>query len=153
MRVDFGKASLLVTGDLETPAIKDLIKRYEGTGLLDVDMYIVGHHGSSNGTTAELVSAMSPDLAVVNVGKPDHDAKFCAFAFGHPRNEIIEMLTAGVSETRDPFTAKVVSDAKKFEDRSITRAIYATGWDGDVVFDAGADGVFRVLREHAMAGR
>jgi competence protein ComEC len=136
LRVDFGKASVLVTGDLEDAAIPGLIKRYEGTGLLDVDVYVVGHHGSINGTTPELVAAMSPEYAVINVGKPDHQAEFCALKFGHPRAEVVTMLEAGVHGRRRPVEVQVGRGAGQFERRTVTHAIYATGWDGDVVLVA-----------------
>jgi len=37
------RASLLIPGDLEIPAIGSLMARYKGTKLLDVDVYHVGH--------------------------------------------------------------------------------------------------------------
>ena len=64
VRVDFGEASFLITGDLEEVAIEDIVERYEGTDLLDVDVYQVGHHGSRNGTTDSLVAEISPKIAV-----------------------------------------------------------------------------------------
>jgi hypothetical protein len=145
VRVDFGQASVLVTGDLEEPAIKDMLKRYEGTGLLDVDVYEVGHHGSANGTTPEFVAAMSPDFAVIECGRPDHEAQYCAWAFGHPRGEIVAMLEAGIPTRREPVHVRLGHDAKKFEDRTVSKAVYATGWDGTVSLEAGADGVFRAI--------
>lgn len=39
VRVDFGDASLLITGDLEHRVIDDLIEHYTGTDWLDVDVY------------------------------------------------------------------------------------------------------------------
>jgi competence protein ComEC len=153
LRVDFGKASVLVTGDLEDAAIPGLIKRYEGTGLLDVDVYVVGHHGSINGTTPEFVAAMSPEHALINVGKPDHQAEFCALKFGHPRAEVIAMLEAGVHGMRRPVEAQVGKGAGQFESRTVTHAIYATGWDGNVVLEAKGDGSISVPSvERALAG-
>lgn len=58
-----------MTGDLGDAAIHDFVKRYEGAGLLDVDAHVVGHHGSANGTTPELVAAIRPQVAVVSMGR------------------------------------------------------------------------------------
>jgi competence protein ComEC len=151
LRVDFGKASVLVTGDLEEIAIKDMIKRYEGTQLLDVDVYEVGHHGSINGTTPELVAAMSPTLAVIEVGRPDHQADYCAWKFGHPRAEIIAMLENGVSMTRPEIRVQLGRGSQSFEDHTVSKAIYATAWDGSVVLEARADGVFRQVAADVAA--
>jgi competence protein ComEC len=145
LRVDFGKASFLVTGDLEIPAITDMVKRYEGTGMLDVDVYEVGHHGALNGTTSEFLSAMTPKYAVIEVGKPDHEADYCAWKFGHPRKEILDMLQSAVQGTREPIRVRAGLDWTKFEDYTVQRAIYATGWDGTIVIEAAADGTLRFV--------
>jgi len=55
-RVDFGMSSILFTGDLEEPAIDRLVARHQTSSLLDVVVYEVGHHGSHNGTTPELLA-------------------------------------------------------------------------------------------------
>jgi competence protein ComEC len=130
LRVDFGHASVLVTGDLEDAAISDFVKRYQGTGLLDVDVYVVGHHGSANGTTDELVAAMTPKLAAISMGPWDREGEYTGWTYGHPRTEILTMLEAGVSGTRAPIQVDAGLGAKHFEERTITHAIYATGWDG-----------------------
>ena len=58
----FSFDSLLFTGDLEDVAIDTMVDFYNGTQMLNVDAYQVGHHGSANGTTASLLTAMTPDL-------------------------------------------------------------------------------------------
>lgn len=71
VRVDFGQASLLFTGDLEEPAIETMVDFYDGSTMLDVDVWQVGHHGSYNGTTFSLVHAMSPEIAVISMSRWD----------------------------------------------------------------------------------
>ena len=144
LRVDFGQASVLVTGDLEEKAIADLLTKYSSTQLLDVDVWEVGHHGSINGTTPELVTALSPDYAVIEMGSPDREVAWTAWDYGHPREEAIQLLQAGVAKTRPQIDVSVGLGKKDFEHATITKAIYATGWDGTVVLEAGADGVFKV---------
>lgn len=41
---------------------------YDGTGLVDVDVYKVGHHGSANGTDEEFMQAISPQISVLSAG-------------------------------------------------------------------------------------
>lgn len=146
LRVDFGEASVLLTGDLEEEAIDHLIERYEGDELLDVDVYQVGHHGSRNGTTTDLVAAMAPEYAVFSMGPVEREASWTAWAYGHPRSEVVDMLQIGIATERDPIDVQVGLGAKSFEAREITQAVFATGWDGTVILEAGTDGVFRVVQ-------
>jgi competence protein ComEC len=148
LRVDFGKSSALFTGDLEVQAIGTLLKATAGTSMLDVDLYQVGHHGSFNGTTPELVEAMSPKVSVLSMGSPEwRDCQWCGFAYGHPRATVIEMLDRGMPETqkRKPIEALVSHAPKTFQRRHIEKAIYGTGWDGNVVVEMRADGAWRVV--------
>lgn len=145
LRVDFGDASVLITGDLEEAAIADLLVRCQGTGLLECDVYQVGHHGSLNGTTEELVGVMSPDHAVISCGAADRELSWTAWAYGHPRKEIIEMLQAGIPVARNDLDTDVGLRARAFEEATVTKSIWATGWDGTVVLEAKADGTIQVV--------
>jgi len=150
LRVDFGEASALLTGDLEDAGIGALIARYEATGLLDVDVYKAGHHGSYNGTTGALVNAMTPRAAVISSGPPGRVGDFTAWAFGHPRWRAVTDLigdndSGGVSESRTtPIDAPVATGYSNghgvFETRHIVPAVYCTGWDGATVLTLHADG-------------
>jgi competence protein ComEC len=61
----YGAFRALFTGDAETGALR----RWTDAGLIPhVAIVKVGHHGSRNGTTAELVKAANPSLAVISVG-------------------------------------------------------------------------------------
>jgi len=144
VRIDYGKASVLVTGDLEKRGIQDLLSNYAGTGQLDADIYEVGHHGSNNATTADLLKAMTPKIAVMEVGSPDRQDQWTAWTYGHPRKSTIDLLQAAVERTRPTLTAKVATGKFTFVDQTIKEAIYATAWDGNVVIDATADGAYTV---------
>jgi hypothetical protein len=61
------------------------------------------------------------------------------------------MLEAGVSQTREPIHVEVGKASQHFEDRTVTHAIYATGWDGNVVLEATGDGVIRVVSPAPVA--
>lgn len=155
MRVDFGKASALFTGDLEEPAIRDLLKRTEGTNALDVDVYQVGHHGSINGTTPELVAAMTPEAAVFSMGPANWLETWSAWKYGHPRREIVAMLEAGIPRKRRPIDVPIGIRGETFEQHKVEQSVYGTGWDGSVVIEAEADGRMHVVtagRKPVVAG-
>lgn len=151
LRIDFGATSALLTGDLEEAAIAGLVARYGGSGLLDVDVYKAGHHGSHNGTTAALVNAMSPRLAVISAGPVSRQGDWTAWSYGHPRWRAVRDLVGdndsdGVSLYR-PFAidAQVATDYQDgqgvFETKQIARAVYSTSWEGRaVVVTTHADG-------------
>lgn len=149
VRVDFGESSFLFTGDLEVPAIETMVNYYDGTDLLDVDVQLVGHHGSHNGITESLVTATSPDIAVIPVGKStfgaDRNGGFNTYAFGHPRRSVVELLSSAIPGRRSRgIDVQVADKARTFSDCRITQRIYATGWDGDVTVTAKLDGSMRV---------
>lgn len=150
-RVDFGEASFLFTGDLEKEAIDDMVSFYEDEepNPLDVDVYEVGHHGSHNGTTVELASMISPEIAVVSMGKWDFGRKpfkrFTTFAYGHPRRGVIDMLSLAIQGRRsEAATFRVAEAAKVFDDYRVRKRIYGTGWEGTIRVRAYTDGRFMV---------
>ena len=56
------------------------------------------------------------------------------------------MLTAAITTPRAPIDVRVGRKGHLFDDRTVDRAVFATGWDGTVVLEAGADGVFHVVQ-------
>jgi beta-lactamase superfamily II metal-dependent hydrolase len=147
VRVDFGSASFLFTGDLEEPAIERMVERYVGTPMLDVDVWEVGHHGSANGTTGRLLAAMSPRIAVISVGHWMAGRPWTAWAYGHPRIGVIDLLRNNIPRSRStPLTAKVAVAIKQARDEVIRQAIYATGWEGTLTVRANSKGEYRVYR-------
>lgn len=151
LRVDFGDSSVLITGDLEEIAIEELVERQDG--LLDVDLYVVGHHGSHNGTTRELVEEMTPGFAVISMGPPSREVDWTAWRYGHPRAGIVTLLANSVSEERERTTVKVARYGRKFDAVDVDTAVFATGWDGTVVFEASDDGRWRTVRPPPASAR
>jgi competence protein ComEC len=154
IRVDFGVASFLFTGDLEEEGIEALLAEYEGTTMLDVDVYHVGHHGSANATTWDLLEAIDwPVVSVITMGPCNRNVgQFNAFQFGHPRASVIEMLRAGVTRRRSPAKqVPVARGVRDFQRISMRDAIYATGWDGTIVVRASRGGRYRVSTEAPTA--
>jgi competence protein ComEC len=150
IRIDFGAACLLVTGDLQEEAIQDLIEHYRGSAMLRCDVYVVGHHGSHNGTTEDLLDAITPKIAVIEMGVPSREVPWTAWKYGHPRKDIVELLESHVQLTRPPVTVQVAPTVKEFEPKRIHAAIYATGWDGSVVLEADRAGNWKKLEQAAV---
>lgn len=148
-RIDFGAASLLITGDLQEEAIEGLIDHYRGSTLLDTDVYQVGHHGSHNATTEGLLEAITPKIAVIAMGVPTREIPFTAWAHGHPRKDIVELLEGHVAQSRDEITVEVATTVHKFEPKRIKRAIYGTGWDGSVVLETDTAGNWKNVKQAA----
>jgi competence protein ComEC len=140
LRVDFGRASFLFTGDLEEEALDAFVGRYHRTGLLDVDVYKVGHHGSRNGTTEGLVRAMTPRVAVLSMGPALRRLDWTAWKYGHPNTRVVELLAAHLKDRRPGTEVRVGRRSMEFGNLVVERAIYGTGWDGTVVIEASARG-------------
>jgi competence protein ComEC len=144
IRVDYGAASFLFPGDLENAGIARLATRLANPSELDVDVLEVNHHGAANGTTAAWLSLLTPKMAVISMGPATVQEPWTGWAYGHPRKAVIDLLQASLVMSRPPVMEPVGDGAKAFTSRPITRAIYATGWDGDVVVTAAPDGTLSV---------
>jgi competence protein ComEC len=81
LRVSFGESSILLEGDAEKQAERRVALHHAR-----VDVLRVGHHGSNNATTPELLAAAQPRFAVISLGFRN--------SFGFPRREVLERLSA-----------------------------------------------------------
>lgn len=72
---------ILVTGDLDLAGERRLVST---RSLPKVDVLIVGHHGSKNATSEELLQAVQPRVAAISVGKHN--------SYGHPTEEVLTRL-------------------------------------------------------------
>jgi beta-lactamase superfamily II metal-dependent hydrolase len=137
-RVDFNGASLLFMGDLEEDGIGLLLSYYTGAArqVLDADVLQVGHHGSNNATTQALLDTITPSVAVINVGKWNYgqpSKPFTTFLYGHPRQSTLDLLSASITRKRSQSKSVMAANgSKNFHSTTVTKAIYATGWDGTV---------------------
>jgi beta-lactamase superfamily II metal-dependent hydrolase len=148
IRVDYGDASFLFPGDLENEGIARLLGRLADPGDLDVDVLEVSHHGAANGTTAAWLAALTPKIAVISMGPSTIHEQWTGWAYGHPRRVTVALLEQGVSMARPPVTQLVGDAVKSFSPTTIDRAVYATGWEGDVVITAAPDGRLQVATAH-----
>jgi competence protein ComEC len=83
MRMQYGKASVLLEGDAEAPSERAMVA--DGR-MKPVTLLKVGHHGSNSSTTQEFFAEAAPKDAVISVGKGN--------TFGHPRVEVIDRIAA-----------------------------------------------------------
>jgi competence protein ComEC len=144
LRVDAGRASFLVGGDLETHGMDAVIAKHRRTAALDVDVLLVNHHGSANGTTKPWLDATTPAVALVSMGPKEREGMWTAWAFGHPRRGVLDLLHGSTIGARPRRDVTVATRAETFEKVSLERAVYATGWDGDVAVTATRSGSYRV---------
>ncbi len=80
LEVSYGGSSVLLEGDAE----KQVERRIASLHHPKVDLLRVGHHGSSNATTPELLDAAKPNFAVISAGFRN--------SFGLPKLEILDRL-------------------------------------------------------------
>jgi competence protein ComEC len=80
LRLEFGKASVLLEGDAEGASERAMV----AGGLKPVSLLKIGHHGSRTSTSAAFFAAAAPVDAVVSVGRGNR--------FGHPRAEVIDRI-------------------------------------------------------------
>ena len=81
IRVSYGQASFLFTGDLVTAQEAELLRR--GTQLGSTVLK-VGHHGSRTSSSEAFLQAVNPRWAVISCGY--------ANSFGHPHKEIVQRI-------------------------------------------------------------
>lgn len=83
LRLTFGRARMLLTGDAENEAESDLLARgYD----LRADVLKIGHHGSRWSSTDPFLNAVAPSIAVISCGRHN--------VFNHPHAETLARLAA-----------------------------------------------------------
>jgi len=80
LQVSYGESSVLLEGDAEKQVERHIAFQHHPRA----DLLKVGHHGSNNATTPELVASAHPQLAVISVGSGN--------SFGLPRFETLARL-------------------------------------------------------------
>lgn len=71
------------------------------------------------------------------------------FGYGHPRQSTLDLLSASIARQRTPAKTVMAAEASKtFHKTRVTKAIYATAWDGTVRVVARAKNDITVYREH-----
>ena len=75
-----GTYDLFITGDLDMAGERLLLEAYD---LPDIELLVVGHHGSKYSTSPELLSILMPEQAVISCGSN---------SYGHPTDETLRRL-------------------------------------------------------------
>jgi competence protein ComEC len=88
LRLDFGRASVLLEGDAEAPSETTMLALHR---VAPATLLKVGHHGSKTSTTPAFLAAVQPQKAVISVGRHN--------TFGHPRSEVLARLEAAHIQT------------------------------------------------------
>lgn len=99
VRLVHGAVTVLLTGDIEAPAERELVA-LEGVGLR-APVLQVPHHGSQTSTTPELLEAVRPEVAIISAGAGN--------PYGHPHAEVVNRLrTAGSAVYRTDVDGTVI---------------------------------------------
>ena len=85
LRVSYGESSVLLEGDAEKQVERHIVALHHPTA----NLLKVGHHGSANATTPELVASAKPEFAIISVGLGN--------SFGLPRTEVLGRLASAGS--------------------------------------------------------
>jgi competence protein ComEC len=88
LRLDYGRASVLLEGDAEAPSEATMLAHHR---LTPVTLLKVGHHGSRTSTNPAFLAAIAPQAAIISVGRHN--------TFGHPRTEVLARLEAAHTHT------------------------------------------------------
>ena len=87
LRLEYGKVSFLITGDIGKEAERELVRERAG---LSVTVLKVAHHGSDTSSSLEFLAVVNPTLAVISVGADNN--------FGLPDEEALTRLNDRLGE-------------------------------------------------------
>jgi competence protein ComEC len=107
LELSMGGVSFLLTADMMWEAEFELINH---RAISQSTVLKVAHHGSDTSTTAEFLAVVSPQLAVISVGKDN--------PFGHPSDEVMERLTEklgseNIYRTNEHGTIEFITDGER----------------------------------------
>lgn len=77
-----GVFDVLITGDMDSQ-VEEILS--EEKHLSDVEVLVVGHHGSRYSTSTDFLKEITPQVAVISVGDN---------SYGHPTQEVLDRLDA-----------------------------------------------------------
>ena len=84
LKISHAKTSFLLTGDIEHPAMKEMME--EGLDI-HADVLKVPHHGAKPGKASQdFIENVAPKISVISVGSHN--------SYGHPRQETLDLLAS-----------------------------------------------------------
>ena len=81
-----GDFDVLITGDMAGSTERKLVGQYD---LPDIEVLMVGHHGSRYSSSQELLQVVRPETAIISVGDN---------SYGHPTQEAMDRLSQAGAE-------------------------------------------------------
>lgn len=126
IRIDYGQTSFLFTGDAEYEEETDILDAgYD----IDCTVLKVGHHGSDTSTSYRWLREVTPDYAVISVGKGN--------SYGHPTENLLSRLRdADVTTFRTDMQGDIICTS----DGITVRFEVDRNADADTLTDAGDGG-------------
>lgn len=106
-RLVFNGNSFLFTGDIQKSVEKELT---ENGKELNSDILKISHHGGKTSSSKEFIKEVSPEIAVISVGKGN--------SYGHPHQEVLDILEScgiRVLRTDQAGDIKIISDGNNYE--------------------------------------
>ena len=114
LRLQSGRETLLLTGDIERPVERTLLADGDSLG---ADFLKIPHHGSRTSTTEPFLDSVHPKFAAISVGENN--------PFGHPNADVISRVEAEGTKlyrTDRDGAITVLTDGKQLEVRSFLPA-------------------------------
>jgi competence protein ComEC len=107
-KLKFNKNSFLFTGDIYKSAERKIIDEFSEE-ILNSDILKVAHHGSKTSSSSEFLQIVSPEIAIIQVGKNK---------YGHPHQEVLERLRKfgiKIQRTDKDGDIRIISDGKNYK--------------------------------------
>jgi len=119
LKVSYGSVDFLLTGDAETGAENRMLSSGYS---LEAEVLKVAHHGSRYSSSAEFLSAVQPEVAIISVGADN--------PYGHPHPKTISRLQAvgaKIYRTDEQGTIIVTTDGSTYSvsaSRGLTHTVF-----------------------------
>ena len=113
LKITYNNVSFLFMGDLEKDIESSLLESD-----IDSDVLKLGHHGSSTSTSEKFLSAVSPEYAIISVGKNN--------SYKHPKQVVLDRLNKHnikYFRTDEDGTIIFTSDGNSINYHSVITAI------------------------------
>jgi competence protein ComEC len=106
-KLQYNKFSMMFTGDIEKIAENELVNLYEhNTSVIKTTILKIAHHGSNSSSSKEFLEIVSPQIAVIGVGKDNK--------YGHPSEDVLLRLkNYGTKIYRTDESGEIEIEVKK----------------------------------------
>jgi len=107
LKLVFGSVSFLFPGDIYNDVEKELIEKRSD---IRADVLKIAHHGSKTSSSEEFIKEVSPEVAVISVGKDNK--------YGHPHQQVLDTLAKydiTALRTDKDGDIKILSDGNNYK--------------------------------------